>query len=89
MNDAFKPNGMWRAPTPLKKALRLAPVLSALLLANLLGGCVTTGTRTSVTDTEGQCAAWRRITYSHQDTPPTALQVREHNATGRYLRCWK
>jgi hypothetical protein len=65
-------------------------VLSVLLLGSLLASCQTTGTATTVTDNAGQCAAWRAITYSSKrDTAPTVQQVREHNATGRYLGCWK
>lgn len=58
-----------------------------MLLAGLLGGCVTSQTLTSVTDNEGQCVAWRKILVSHKDTPMTIQQVRVHNATGRRLRC--
>ena len=90
MNDAFKPNGIRRKPTPSRLARKLVPVLSVLLLGSLLASCQTTGTGTTVTDNNGQCVAWRAITYSSKkDTPPTVKQVREHNATGKYLGCWK
>jgi hypothetical protein len=65
-------------------------VLSVMLLGSLLAGCQHTRTSTTVTDTEAQCAAWRAITYSSKkDTPPTVKQIREHNASGRRLGCWR
>lgn len=85
----FNHNGMLRSRHLSKWPIRPVVTLSALLLASLLGGCVTTGTLTSATNTESQCAAWRRIRYSVKDTELTAVQVRQHNQTGRNLRCWK
>jgi hypothetical protein len=59
-------------------------------LASLLAGCQTNQTGTTVTDTETQCIAWRAIHYSAtKDTALTVQQVREHNATGARLGCWR
>lgn len=90
MNDAFKRNGTRQKPTLSRLARKLVPALSVLLLGSLLASCQHTRTGTTVTDNEGQCAAWRAITYSSKrDTAPTVKQVLEHNATGKYLGCWK
>lgn len=90
MNDAFRLNGTRRVSTLSKTASRLARTLSVLLLGSLLASCQHTRTGSTVTDTAAQCAAWRGITYSaKRDTAPTVQQIREHNATGRYLGCWK
>ncbi len=58
-----------------------------MLLALPLANCQSARTLTSVTDNEGQCIAWRKIKASRKDTAMTIQQVREHNATGRRLRC--
>ncbi len=61
-----------------------------MLCVLLLAGCQTTGTATTVTDTEAQCIAWRAIFYSaKKDTALTIKQVRVHNEVGRRLGCWK
>lgn len=68
------------------------PTLGVTLLASLLASCQTTSGRMPTVGTVSissvQC--WpRKIVYSKKDTPPTVAQVREHNATGKYLGCWK
>jgi hypothetical protein len=66
-------------------------VVAALLASSalsVLSGCATTGT--TATTIDGQCAAWRAITYSSKgDTAETVRQVRVHNLTGQKLRCWQ
>jgi uncharacterized protein YceK len=73
-------------PSRIFRLWILLPLLG--VSAILLSGCVTT--RTTVTTTEGRCAAWRAITYSGKgDTAPTVRQIRVHNRTGQRLGCWK
>lgn len=79
-----------KRPLPLRsrRPKVLARTLIGLSAMLLLTNCVTT--QTTVTTTEAQCAAWRRITYSAKgDTQPTVTQVRRHNKVGRSLGCWK
>ncbi len=90
MKNVFKHSGTLRAIMPLTMLRALGLMLFVTLLASLLVGCQTSGMGTTVTDNEGQCIAWRAITYStKKDTAMTVQQVREHNATGKRLRCWK
>ena len=73
-------------PSPSRK--RFAQTLIALSAMLLLTNCVTT--QTTVTTTEAQCVAWRKIRYSGKgDTKMTVTQVRKHNAVGRALGCWR
>lgn len=82
-----KRNGTLPARRPSASRKRLAQTLMALSAMLLLTNCVTT--QTTVTTTEAQCAAWRKIRYSAKgDTKMTVTQVRKHNAVGRALGCW-
>lgn len=90
MNNVFRRNGIRPAPMRSKTLKRPGLALSVMLLGSLLAGCQHTKTHMTVTDAEAQCAAWRAITYSSKrDTAPTVKQVREHNATGKRLGCWR
>jgi hypothetical protein len=90
VNNVSALSGMRLSNTPSRMQTRHVKTLSVLLLGSLLAGCQTTGTLTTVTRSESQCAAWRAITYSSKkDTPMTVQQVRVHNQVGRKLGCWK
>lgn len=89
MRSVFKLSGTLRKAIHSKSARRLALTAFVMLLALPLANCQHTGIQTSVTDNDGQCVAWRKILASRKDTAMTVQQVREHNATGRRLRCWK
>lgn len=87
MRSEFKPSGTRLRPTLSMSARKLVLALSVTLLASLLVGCQTTGTRISVTN-EALCVD-PVIRYSRRDTAPTIVQVREHNAYHDRLGCPK
>ena len=50
-----------------------------------LTACQTTGS----VGTKVACGAFRAITWSSADTPPTQKQVRAHNAVGKEICGWR
>lgn len=89
MKNVSGRSGLSPKNEPSRLPKMLAPVLSALLLGSLLAGCAHNQLAPTAVTAKAQCAAWRRITYSKNDTLETIWQVQTHDQTGRNLRCWK
>jgi hypothetical protein len=67
----------------------MAALCCAVCISPMLAACSTNpATLTSATSLKAQCAPWRAISYSKNDTVVTVRQVRVHNVTGRNLGCW-
>ena len=64
--------------------------LSVLILPLTLTNCVTTtGSSAPALVTKVACGAFQSISWSQQDTAKTIAQVKEHNAAGVAIGCWK